>query len=431
MPVFRTDMRSSDSTDFERTATLKDMAEMAFEEERIDSEERLSLSSMPGPHLLSILGGRGRDTFSTSSEDPRGQITDNQSDRLVGRILIFRDHDPIDEGCAQGEELRSFTFPLRPHREIVHSGYSSSAGNQGDKTNVSKDTKVVPSHDEDGPLPTATATTDYTNYKHLVQRLQRIATERSVLLDRLHVLHQDEARIFAQLSQTTELCHARNGPSSASLYRPLDAPLLPVPRKSPPKLPRLQPSKTHRHPLHSPTLSAPTMSRLGGDSGHNSAAETVKRIPLSEKNEEDSTLKYSISHSRNRSDVVASRTGIKHETQQVTEASQLASLHGNMAPQHINRNEVVGDILPDDEVAHMRIPSRARARSGSRVKSQSSIRSQGSTKSQRSVKGQYTAKSKSRNKSRGLAIGVPPSTEGKAKPVKMAPKAHLTKTWEF
>lgn len=37
MPVFRREVRSSNSTDFERTATLRDMEELAFGEEVADA----------------------------------------------------------------------------------------------------------------------------------------------------------------------------------------------------------------------------------------------------------------------------------------------------------------------------------------------------------------------------------------------------------
>lgn len=415
---------------------LTESQELMCAQEQIHSESHSSMSSVPGSRLLSILGGRGGDTFSASLEASHSQTMNTQPNPVAERMLVFRDHDLADEGDVQDDESRSFTFPLRSHHnESVHTERSPTVH----ETDLDRYTKIVPLRVEDGPVIfTSTTAPISTDSHYLVRQLQEMAAKRSALLDQLQSLHQQEADILAQIGQTTEAVSIHNRPISAPLRRPLNAPVLPAPSKSPSKVPRLQPSKASRHSLHTRTLSAPTESKPVRDGGRRTGEETINRVPLSEKPEEVTALRYHVRHSRSRSEVVASG----HYTQQGAEGSQSDDLRGKMMAQHMTHHKEIGStVARNDLFRETRNSARSRAQSGSSAKSQASIKSQGSTKSQANdkrhgqSKSRDSIKSRSRSESRrrggGSAAVVQHPAVGEAKAAKVASRAHLNKTWDF
>ncbi|KAH7069434.1 hypothetical protein FB567DRAFT_598746 [Paraphoma chrysanthemicola] len=142
---------------------------------------------------------------------------------------------------------------------------------------------------------------DSSNHKHnsvlntstLVQQLRAIATVRSSLLLQLNELQDEEVNILDSLAQsidgTRNPSSHRTSPSTPPPLpplappspRPLYAPHLPRPNLSPSRLPRAQPSKTSTKPLHTRTVSAPTLSTPVG--AQRLAPKSGKRVPLVDK----------------------------------------------------------------------------------------------------------------------------------------------------
>lgn len=264
--------------------------------------------------MLSTLSGGVRAAFPASSHDLRTQTMQSQPDRPAERLFVFRDDAVVDRSDAQAVELPSFTFPVRPHQsESMHTERYPSFDDADNEENFYEETEIIPLCDEVENLCTDTADTKNIDYHRLVQQLQKIAMKRATLLDQLQDLHRDEEDILAHLSQakTAHSVHVQSPPPPSP--RPLNAPMLPAPRRSPSKMPRLQPSKASRHLLHSRNRSAPTVSMTVGGSEQGSAANTVKRVPLSEKREEVVTLRGPMPHLRSSSHAET----IMKETEQI------------------------------------------------------------------------------------------------------------------
>jgi hypothetical protein len=120
----------------------------------------------------------------------------------------------------------------------------------------------------------------------LTQKLQDITTTRASLLRQFNDLQDQEAEVLNLLVQATLAPLAVPIPPPTCQIaspRPLNAPLLPPEQTS--RKPRLQSSKTSSKPLHTRTVSAPSISTPRSD-----AATTCVRIPLSDKTEKSSPV---------------------------------------------------------------------------------------------------------------------------------------------
>jgi len=132
------------------------------------------------------------------------------------------------------------------------------------------------------------------NTARLTQQLQSIAARRVGILRQLSDLQIEEAEVLAQLARSVSgLTKPSSPPQAQSIVqltptRPLNVPILPKPLLSPSRLPRMQPSKTSRKPLHTRTVSAPSVSTPSA--AHHRTPSTSKRIPLGDKTEETLAL---------------------------------------------------------------------------------------------------------------------------------------------
>ena len=134
------------------------------------------------------------------------------------------------------------------------------------------------------------------NTTRLAQQLQSIAARRAELLRQLSYLQIEEAEVLAQLARSVSgFAEAQSSPQARRLVpstssRPLNAPLLPKPNPtiSPSRLPRMQPSKASRKPLHTRTVSAPSVSTPSA--ARHRTPSTSKRVPLGDKSEETLAL---------------------------------------------------------------------------------------------------------------------------------------------
>jgi len=244
---------------------------------------------LPRPEVsfsFSFPGARPSAPTITTSQTSRSSSRVSQKSSVSERIAVFKDDGSEHE---KGRDIASERGPTVFSQTTRHRVSSTQATNgAGTATLFQNDENHDPRNmsDADSSL----------NTTRLAQQLQSIAARRAELLRQLSYLQIEEAEVLAQLARSVSgFAEAQSSPQARRLVpstssRPLNAPLLPKPNPtiSPSRLPRMQPSKASRKPLHTRTVSAPSVSTPSA--ARHRTPSTSKRVPLGDKSEETLAL---------------------------------------------------------------------------------------------------------------------------------------------
>ncbi|KAH7072698.1 hypothetical protein BKA63DRAFT_576637 [Paraphoma chrysanthemicola] len=290
MAIMRSNPRSSDSIDFEHTATIKDMEELLLAETEyggLDGEpavrDRLAADlSFSFPNFAARRPAHDvvkRKSRSSSQASPNSNVNE--------KIAVYKDTD-----VEPGSNATSRADTSKLATPCTHTKGSQMTLNSAvdDRKNY---TKVHLSIYEDAAFYRDSSACMYNSVvdtSTFVQQLRDIAFKRSSLLLQLKELQNEEQNILESLNQAasrTRNASSRRSslsippplpPLAPSSTRPLNAPRLPRPILLPSRLPRVQPTKTSTKPLHTRTVSAPTLSTPVG--AQRLAPRLGKRVPL-------------------------------------------------------------------------------------------------------------------------------------------------------
>jgi hypothetical protein len=276
MPTIRVHLRSSDSVDYEHTATFKDLEELAITEEvskrspkflcskLIQMQDQLSVenSSPPIPQMeasFQIFNDTVHTTPTIAKKDLPNSLRAPHTSTASKKIAVYR-----EENSAP-----------KTGKHIVALGQDVHSREDFDLNTRQKD--WVPKAKEREPVATthtdnaqASCATEGPNNTQLIHQLQFVADRRASLLRQLNDLQQEEAKVLASLSQGTpgEPMVSSSPPRSRPVKRNVSVS----------RLPRLIPSKTNRkpRPVSAPPVSSPSSNRFR-------AFSTVERKPLVDK----------------------------------------------------------------------------------------------------------------------------------------------------
>jgi hypothetical protein len=277
MPTIRVHLRSSDSVDYEHTATFKDLEELAITEEvskrspkllctkLIQLQDQLSVenSSPPIPQMeasVQIINDTVHTTPTViAKKDLSNSLRESHTRTAREKIAVYREENSAPK---TGKHIVALGRDLHPHR-----GFDLDTHRDGWFPKVKEREPVVTTHTENAQ---ASCAMEGPNNTQLIQQLQSIFDRRASLLRQLDDLQHEEARVLASLSSET-----LGGPimsSSPPRSRPTKR------NVSVSRLPRLIPSKINRkpRPVSAPPISTPSSTRFR-------AFSTMERKPLGDK----------------------------------------------------------------------------------------------------------------------------------------------------
>ncbi|KAF1920185.1 hypothetical protein BDU57DRAFT_525324 [Ampelomyces quisqualis] len=287
MPVYRAYIRSSDSMDYERTATLKELDELATAEDSPSRQEVIS-SVFQTAHTSAPSNDMGRAATAESTARPRMSSWASSKSSSSEKMVVFRDEAATARADTSHPKTTSHMVCVDSDDSENIFAVSSQSSHEATRQAKGEDKNLEPMpRSENDNDPGAEGDTTAANPIQLAQQLNNIAMRRSLLLKQLGDLQREESKVLVLLltkaSLKTPLNHCPPPVQSPSIL-PFNAPLMSVPAISPPRLPRKKSSKTLRKPTPHRPVSAPPMSTPSGTGRR--AQSSFERVPLSNKTEE-------------------------------------------------------------------------------------------------------------------------------------------------